>query len=277
MKMNLKRTGKVIGAIALMTIVSCQKNQDADDTGYVEDAVFSQRTSEETMMEELYTSTDCNYNWPDIVGGCAEVTESSATFPKIVTIDFGTGCEGYFGRTKKGKIIIDISDDIRNDGAKRIITFDEFYIEDVKIEGTRTATNIGESISGNVLISVVGDVQAIKDGNTWSRTFERQREWIIGSETCDRSDDEFLITGGGVTICRKGCEIQHTIITPLHVAPGSCNYILSGSVEILKEGKFMKRGGTIDWGDGACDNIATLTTFSGKVFQIDLDTKKILK
>ncbi len=260
-----------------MTIVSCQKDQNADDTDFVEDEVFSQQTSEETTMEELYTSTDCNYNWPDIVGECAEVTESSPNFPKTITIDFGDGCTGYFGRTKKGKIIIDVSDDIRNDGATRVITFEDFYIEDVKIEGTRIATNIGKSVSGNVLIDVVGDIQAYKDSYSWSRTFDRDREWITGSGTCDRNDDEFLITGGGTTIGKKGHEITHTIIEPLHVAPASCNYILSGSVEIVYQGKFKKRGGTIDWGDGACDNIATLTTFSGKVFEIDLDTKKILK
>jgi len=274
--MNLLRIGKVTGAVALMTVVSCQKNEELD-TEIMEDEVFSQRTSEESAMEELYTSTDCSYEWTEIVGPCATVTASSTEFPKTITIDFGEGCVGPYGKTKKGKILIDVSDDIRNEGATRVITFDNFYIEEAKIEGTRTATNIGESTSGYPVISVVGDLSATKGGNTWSRTFEREREWIAGSETCERSDDEFLITGEGTTVGKKGHVIEHTILTPLHVAPAMCNYIMSGSVEITHEGKYKKRGGTIDWGAGDCDNIATLTTYKGEVHEIDLDTKKIIK
>lgn len=276
MKTNLFTIGKATAAIALMTIVSCQRNQELD-AEIVEDEVFSQRTTEESAMEELYTSTDCNYEWTEIVGPCATVTASSTDFPKTIVIDFGEGCVGPYGKTKKGKINIEVSDDIRNNGATRVITFDNFFIEEVQVEGTRTATNIGASSSGYPLISIVGDLSATKGGDTWTRTFERQREWIAGSETCERSDDEFLITGEGSTVGKKGYVIDHTIITPLHIAPAQCNYIQSGSLEVTYEGKYKTRGGTIDWGAGDCDNMATLTTFKGDVYDINLDTKKIIK
>ena len=168
--------------------------------------------------------------------------------------------------------MINISDDIRNEGATREVTFDNFYIEEAHIEGSRTATNIGLSTSGNILISVDGSFTATTDAGVRKRTFSRQREWIQGSSTCDHSDDEFLITGGGTTTGIKGYEITHTIVDPLHVAPGSCEYILSGSVEVTHG----KRGGTIDWGDGSCDNMATLTTKRGKTYDINLDERKIL-
>jgi len=259
--------------LAGLFITACQKEKETDDTEAVEDVMTSTRGSEETQIEELYVGTDCSYDWPTTIGTCATVTESSVDFPKTVTIDFGsTGCEDIHGRIKKGQIVIEVTDDIRNDGAVRTITFVDFWINDVNIEGSRTATNIGLSTGGNILISVSGDFEATKGDYTRTHSFDRQREWILGSESCEWSDDEFLITGSGTTVNKNGKTITHTIIDALHIAPGTCEHILSGTVEI----KRGTRGGTIDWGTGDCDHTATLTTFKGKVYTIDLDEHKII-
>src|SRR5690606_25418887 len=158
-------------------------------------------------------------------------------------------------------------------GAKRVVTFEDFFINSIQVMGERNVENVGFSDQGNILFSVTADMSFVRDGNTRTRTVTHEREWIAGSETCELSDDEFLITGTGETIGLNDRKGSHTILTPLHVAPGSCNYILSGEIEI-KIGK--KRGGTIDFGNGDCDGQATLTTFKGKVYQIDLETKTIV-
>ena len=257
----------------MISMTACQKQNDTNDTEAADDVMTSTRGSEATAVEELYVGTDCTYDWPATFGSCATVTESSVDFPKTVTINFGTeGCEGIYGHVKKGQIVIEVTDDIRNEGAVRTITFVDFSIDEVSIEGSRTATNIGLSTDGFILIAVSGDFEATKGDYTRTHSFDRQREWILGSETCDWSDDEFLVTGSGTTTGKHGKTITHTIIDPLHIAPGTCEYILSGTCEI----KRGTRGGSMDWGTGGCDNAATFTTFSGKVYDVDLDEHKII-
>ncbi|MBI3136017.1 MAG: hypothetical protein HYZ14_15170 [Bacteroidetes bacterium] len=272
--MKWQRKGMVALTIAMAGLTACNKEtqQEEDNTAVAEDVVVSSRESEEIMPEELYSVTTCTYDWPEMIGDCAVVTESSVEFPKTVTIDFGDGCTGPNGRTKKGKIIIDISNDIRVEGTTRVLTFEDFWIDDVTVTGSRTATNIGLSTSGNILISETGTTVATRDGNSRTRTVNHQREWIQGSSTCEREDDEFLITGSG-TITGACGEGTHTIIEPLYVTPGACNYILSGTIKVERGNH---RGGTIDFGDGACDNTATLTTNHGDVFEINLDERKIM-
>ena len=271
---NLLQTG-----IALMTVpfffTACQKESKTDEaTSVGEDVIVSNRDQEENMAEEFYAGTDCNYDWSQLCGTCATITQSSTDYPKTVTIDYGDGCEGPHGHVKKGKIILEISDNLHNEGAVRTMTYDNFFIDDVQITGSRTATNIGLNGNSNLVITVTGTMTAIRDGVSRTRTVNHEREWIAGSETCEREDDEFLITGTGTVEGPHGTATT-TIETPLYVAPGQCNYIMSGSIHIEGQGS-KHRGGTIDFGDGTCHNIATMTTNSGKTFDIDLDQRKIM-
>lgn len=271
------KTTKKASALIILTILfvaSCAKKRNETDNRVMEDEILSNQTTSEIEMEELYASLDCDYSWTDLFGSaCATVTESSPDFPKTITIDFGTGCTNGAGRTKKGIIIINVTDDMRNSGANRKITFENFFVNDVQVEGERNVTNTGLNVSGNMVFSVVSNMKFTKDGETRTREVDHQREWIQGSSTCEFADDEYLITGTGKTIGANDRRGTHTIITPLRLAPGTCNYISSGSIEIKTN---KERGGTIDFGSGTCDNQATLTTFRGKVYEINLDTKKVI-
>lgn len=84
---------------------------------------------------------------PDSLPACATVkiehSGSSTFFPVRITIDFGTnGCtRPTDGHTRKGKIIIEYTNRLIVPGAIAAATFDNFYIDDTKIEGTLTITN----------------------------------------------------------------------------------------------------------------------------------------
>ncbi len=178
------------------------------------------------------------------------------------------------GRTKKGKIIINISNSIKQVGAVRVVSFEDFYVNDVKIEGTRTAENIGLNGADNYVIKVTGDIKATKENLSRSRTFERFREWTSGFNTCDPQDDEFLITGSGVLTNRNGREIPHSIIDPILVRPNQCNYPLAGTVDVGNE----NRGVVIDFGNGICDNLAEIRFKKrNRTFTVNLDTRNIVQ
>jgi len=204
---------------------------------------------------------------------CAIVTVSNESFPKTVTIDFGDGCSDDKGRVKKGKVVIAASAPMKEEGSYRKITFEDFFIGKVGIKGARVVTNKGVNENGNLVFSIEGEITTYNGKKYRSRKIDRQREWIAGSETCDKSDDEFLITGTKyITTSKSKKTIIRKIIKPIHVAK-SCKYPMSGVLSI--EGG--KRSGEIDFGNGTCDNKAILATSKGKVKEIDLDARKCKK
>jgi hypothetical protein len=64
---------------------------------------------------------------------------------------------------------------------------------------------------------------------------------------------------------------NRTITEPLLI-DRSCEYILSGTVELLRNGETT----TIDYGDGTCDDIATVT-INGVTEEISLNSHSFHK
>lgn len=263
----------VFATSTLFNLASCNKfNEETQSDS--EDVLKMEMDENDFLKEEEIASNPCSFDYATLLAPCAVVTESSSTFPKTVTIDYGTGCVGQNGLTKKGKIIINVSGDMRVAGNTRSLTFENFYINDVKIEGSRNAENIGLNNIGNMVVKITGDITGTNGELTRSRSFTRYREWISGISTCDISDDEFHVTGSGTAIGRRGIEIPHVITEKIVLKPGQCNYPLSGIVDIGSE----NRGAILNFGNGTCDNIADLTTKRrNKTYQIDLDTRKIIQ
>jgi hypothetical protein len=260
-------------ASSLFNIVSCNKFNEESQSD-TEDLLKMELEDSDFLKEEEIAANPCNFDFSSLLAPCALVTESSSTFPKTVTIDYGAGCVGSNGMTKKGKIIIDVSGDMRVAGNTRTVTFDNFYINDVKIEGSRNAENIGPNAAGNMVVKIIGDITASNGEIARSRNFTRYREWVSGISTCEITDDEFHITGIGTAIGRRGIEIPHIISEKIVLKPGECKYPLSGIVNVGGQ----KRGFILNFGNGTCDNIAEATTKrKNKTYQIDLDTRRIIQ
>ena len=263
----------VFAASTLFNLASCNKfNEETQSDS--EDVLKMEMDENDFLKEEEIASNPCSFDYASLLAPCAVVTESSNTFPKTVTIDYGTGCVGQNGLTKKGKVIINVSGDMRVEGNTRTVTFENFFINDVKIEGSRNAENTGPNVAGNMVVKVMGEITASNGELTRSRNFTRYREWISGISTCEISDDEFHVTGSGTVIGRRGIEIPHTITEKIVLKPGECKYPLSGKVDIGNE----SRGIILNFGNGMCDNIAEATTKRrNKTYQIDLDTRRIIQ
>lgn len=262
-----------LAAILLTLTSSCKKSTEESQSDS-EDVLKMEMDEIDFLKEEEIVSNPCSFDYASLLASCAVVTESSSTFPKTVTIDYGTGCVAANGRTKKGKLIINVSGDMRVSGNTRTVTFENFYINEVKIEGSRNAENTGPNTEGNMVVKVTGEITASNSEFTRSRSFTRYREWISGISTCEISDDEFHVTGSGTAIGRRGTEIPHIITEKIVFKPGQCNYPLSGTVDIGGE----KRGMILNFGNGTCDNVAEATTKRrNKTYQINLDTRTIIQ
>jgi len=173
-----------------------------------------------------------------------------------ITLDFGDGCEGTNGNVRSGKIIINVSGTWREANFVRVITFDNYFINDHQIEGTKTVRTQARNGAGNLSFTVVVDGFKITapDGIVIERNSTRTREWIEGEGSGTRLDNVFEITGSASGVRANGIVYSMNITTALNVAV-ACPWTRSGVKEFIVDGNTA----TIDYGTGDCDNTATLT------------------
>lgn len=179
---------------------------------------------------------------------------------KTIVIDFGDGCVGLNGRERKGKIIISYTDRRFVSGAVHTVTFENFYVDGNLIEGTRTRTNISAGIDDYLRFSIV-----LENGKiTWEDgTFTtREANWETSRiRTPNPINDERIRTGSASGIGREG--LGYTVnITKAIVWKRAC--MATDRIKIPVEGikvKAFEDGNsvTIDYGDGTCDNLVTIT------------------
>jgi len=238
------------------------------DDAYAE-SIFDNVTS---LTDEAYSLSSSNFKSTEgrvFLSNCATVSLDTTAFPRVLTIDFGdTNCLSNDGRYRRGKILVSFTGRYRKPGTIITTTFDNYYVNDNEVEGTKVVTNNGFNdarhmswtISVNGVITLAGGKGTI----TWKS--QRTREWVEGSDTPhNRWDDVFLITGQASGNRANGLSWARKITNPLKVEL-ACRFIVSGTVEIKPEGKPMR---TLDFGDGECDNLATVTV-NGKTYTIHL-------
>jgi hypothetical protein len=261
----------MIAAIAIFTFQSCTKNGTLDQTSIdladddaVSDAVF----------EDIFNSVDnadiilAGFQKDDasksdlvvVSDSCPAVTithPSDGIWPKTITIDFGAGCSGLFDNTRSGKIIITVSGPRMTEGSTKTVTFDNYFFNGIKVEGTKVIENMGNNNNQNVVFSVTltNGKLTLPDGKTIQRSFQHQREWIAGLLTRNIWDDECLVTGIATGVNINGVAYTNTITTAL-LWKRVCKFVVSGVVRIERTGADPVE---INYGTGECDAVATVT------------------
>ena len=183
------------------------------------------------------------------------------TFPKTLTIDFGTiNCEDAYGVERRGKVIATTTGYYRDVGTVISITTDNYYVNDHKVEGIKTVTNNGLSAANQTYFTIVisGAVITYPNGDVTSYESNRVRTWVIGEATqglLGIFDDEYDITGTASGINREGRAYTMTIQSALRVAV-LCRWVKQGVIEIAPEDLYLR---TVDFGDGTCEREASVT------------------
>jgi len=199
------------------------------------------------------------------VSTCPVYTVSGYIFPITVTMDFGSGCVGSDGLTRRGKIISVISLPYTDSTSTVISHCENFHVlyglTDYTITGRQVITNVGHNNLGHHIFTVVVDSSAIsftESGTVKTITWRcnRQNEWIEGDNTwLNIFDDVYLVTGTSDGNDINGDPFQLNITNPLRIQM-SCGYITAGTLEIINPGYPTI---TVDYGTGACDNAFTVT------------------
>lgn len=256
-------------AFLSLIISSCEKSDiktletefaedEALTTTLFDDIFIEVEDAMETMESIIYDGAKKSASELVCKTISVEYPADSTYWPRTVTIDYGEGCEGPKDRVRSGKIIIVVNRHFLHPEYTRSVTFDNFYVDGYKVEGTKTVSNEGFNENQNMYFSVSledGKVTS-PEGDVHTKEYNKIREFVSGIETPRfRADDEYMITGTATGINRDMITYTRTIIEPLHVA-FTCKWILSGSVEIAAEGK---ETAILDYGDGTCDAIASVT------------------
>jgi hypothetical protein len=193
----------------------------------------------------------------NIIMGCATVTITPLIgFPKNIVIDFGaTNCQSPNGVTRRGKINVVLSDSLRKSGSTAVMTFTNYYVNDYKKEGTITWTNTRTPSVLSWHRKVENGKITAPDGRFWLHYGDRDVVQTAGASTpWDTSDDVFSITGNHTVTNAAGATRTATVLTALQ-KKNSCPNIDKGTVKIQGPNHYA----TVDFGDGTCDNLATVS------------------
>jgi len=193
------------------------------------------------------------------------------TFPVKVELDFGAGCTGRDGLTRKGKIITVYTGRLLNPGAVAETSFDGYYVNDVHVEGTHRVEN--KSTSSNLIFGItVANAKLSKpngDYSEWNST--KTIAQIDGNATpFNPIDDVFAVSGEGNGGVKKDTVYvqwgARTLPDNPLIKKFVCRYIVKGKLAFRKTTSDVA---VLDYGNGVCDNKATLT-IGGAVYEISL-------
>jgi len=260
----------MIAAIVLLSFSSCQKDSTlndqvsvdlADDDAVAEavfEDVFNTADNASIILDNLSKSGDSKS--AIVTDSCPTITvthPSTGIWPKIVKVDYGTGCAGLNDNIRKGQIMIEVTGPRLTVGSKRTVTFVNYFFNDIKVEGTKVLENKGYNNSQNLLVSVklTGGKMTLPDGKTIERAFDHQREWTAGLLTRNIWDDECLITGTATGKNINGVAYTNTIMSALHWKR-ACRFIVAGIVKMERTGKEPVE---LNYGTGECDAKAVVS------------------
>lgn len=257
----------VIAAISLaIGFTSCKKSDTKDELETTfqlsADQAMADNLAEDAndMFMEVAVEKNVAGNFgPDPVPNnfipCATVTVTPAQgFPKTIVIDFGTSCTDSRGNVRSGKINIVISDSVRRPGSTAVMTFDNYYKNQYKIEGKYTWTNTSTATVRSWRRDTENGKITAPDARYWLHFGTRDVVQTAGVGTPSIIDDVFSVTGTHTVTNASNQSRTCTVLEALQ-KKNACANIDKGKLKIQGPNHYA----TIDFGDGTCDNLATIS------------------
>ena len=190
---------------------------------------------------------------PNIIS-CATITITPLQgFPKTIVIDFGTSCT-HNGITRSGKINIVLTDSVRRPGSTATMTFTNYFVNLYKVEGTITWTNTSTPGTRSWTRNTQNGKITAPNGNYWLHSGTTYVSQTAGVNTPTILDDVFSITGNHSVTNSAGRTRDCTVLEALQKKT-ACSNIDKGKLKVQGPNHFA----IIDFGDGTCDNLATIS------------------
>lgn len=266
--------------LVIVAVTSCKKDKTDDNTNTDDILAAKENAIANNLFDDVFKQVDNSARkTDDSVGGtksqtdllaqCATITITpfDTNFPKTITVDFGaTNCLGYDLRNRRGVLVYTMSDWYHEPGCTLTVTTQNFYVDDYKVEGTKTVINQGLNANNNLTYSV-----SVSNGNItpptgygapFSWNTSRVHEWIAGDNTLLWPwDDEYQVAGTANGVNSNGVAYTIVITDSLNIKL-DCRWIRSGSLNLVVGSHPTI---TVNYGSGTCDANAT-ATINGVVY-----------
>lgn len=266
--------------LGLFALTACQQEEPMEIAEEDQEMAILEVEAEATYEEvdaitfEAVDLTDVTPNarsWDNVenrmINQCVTVTHDSAN--KVITLDFGTGCLGPDGKLRAGQIIITYTYRLYLPGASLSVALQNFSVDGIQIEGTRTLTNVSPNFQANISLNttLVGGQITFLNGDVATRDFTRTMTWV---RAANPFNDELHVEGMAQGTRRNGLSYQTQIVSTL-IFKRKCR---RQGVHIPVQGiKKIERSNRpdllVDFGSGDCDHLITLT-MNNQSMQVDV-------
>jgi hypothetical protein len=287
--MNTTKFGlRLISALLILSMAAFVGCSEEDELDYADKQSVSSEASTDSYFEDaedlsFTVSAASNTDIGGRVAGvnddrlaCAtlSLSEGATTSLGTITIDFGTGCT-VNGVTRKGIIHIAYEGERLSVGSSITITFDGYYVNGIKIQGTRTV-EISEITSTSITheITLTDGLITWPDNSTANRIAHHFRKWSWNTLAVRTDDEVRLLTGGTASgENRNGTEYAMQITADI-VFDASCwatkRFLPVSGEKVLVVGGLSGKEIIVNYGSGDCDNTITVT-INGKSASVTVD------
>ncbi|MCE1199171.1 MAG: hypothetical protein LWW85_09410 [Marinilabiliales bacterium] len=267
----------VLMGIVLTLLFSCQKS---DLKSVLDEVLVSQQEMQTDEMlsdidliaDEALAQNGTQLKSGTLVAGnyltsCANVTVDTKSVPQSLVIDFGANCTGKDGKVRSGRILI-TSTSFSTFPSVRTKTFDNYVVDGKKLNG-KIVKSIQQDFVNKIRTATLDQDVTITLPNqegTAHHLASQTRQYYLNE--LGVQDDNVVKSWGTATFTRpSGIEVTRQVdATDPLIFSASCHHVISGKI-IFTSSK--DRTWTLDFGNGECDNKATLT-INGKTKEITI-------
>lgn len=231
--------------------------QDMDDMAGVAIEAPTETEYNSGRTSGSITIQDDRFNCEGIIVTVTSDASSTPEIPKgVLTIDFGAGCEGARNTVRKGKLIFTYSGKRFMPGSTVVTTTENYFINDIKLDGTRVLTNRQSSTSSAPRFNVVleNGKATFPDGLFATRKSDITWQWNRAANPLD-DNLQIEVTSIASGKNRKGRDYEVSLLQDL-VYKRHCGVAVSGIKKYTIDGT---KEITIGYGDGTCDRSITTT------------------
>lgn len=275
----MKKTIILISAICVSALmyVSCSSNNDevvnqADTTSISASVVIDAINEMDVKTGLTVTNSNPTGKTSENPGETCAATitiepSNGNAYPKILTLDYRTGCTNN-QITRKGKLKITLSGPIITTGSKMTIERINYSVGNLKLEGTIEYTNTTtvatvpqwtRKVTNGKLTDAAGRVFTNSGSVTVKQTAGVDTPYVLEDNVYEMPDGNHTVTS------EKGGSLVLTVLETL-VKKYSCDYISKGKLRI--EGGFLN--GVVNYGNNDCDNKYTYTHESGATYTLGM-------
>ena len=209
-----------------------------------------------------------NNQWADVPAPSCPVAElldaTGDVWPKRVDIDFGESCLDRFGTYRSGILHVTFSGPLFNPASTVVVEPENYKLNGHPVEGHFTISGVSYDTTTGIQYTteLTGGKITLSDSviiTYYSKKTIKQIEGVDKIQVLKNpSDDVFSLEGTASLAYEKGAitGITATFTTqePL-IKKWSCQHISQGKLKV----DFDEVTGVIDYGNGVCDDDATIT------------------